>query len=290
MLALALLVAVGAACSDDPGPAPEVPVASESPTAQAEAKVARTKDAESAKPKPINKWVTIRPDWIGTRVLPKRPDGFGQIRPTPPLLRNRRFPTIDLFERPKSREFRYSIGPVPRDVLKRSTWRPKCPTTLDELRYLKMTFWGFDHLRHTGELIVNASVAEDVVGVFRNMYEAKFPIEEMRVTTLEEQRAKPTGDTNNTSSLECRKVTLGESWSQHAYGLAIDINPFHNPYLRGDLVAPELASAYTDRSWVRPGMIYDGDVVVESFAAIGWEWGGNWNSLKDWMHFSLNGN
>ena len=69
----------------------------------------------------------------------------------------------------------------------------------------------------------------------------------------------------------------------------VDINPFHNPYLKGDLVLPELASAYIDRTDVRPGMIQPGDVVVEAFAAIGWAWGGDWNSLKDWMHFSASG-
>jgi hypothetical protein len=155
-----------------------------------------------------------------------------------------------------------------------------------------MTFWGFDHKPHTGEMVVNASVAEQIVGVFKRMYEARFPIEEMRVISLREQReqrTRPTGDTNVTSSFECRKVTLGTSWSQHAYGLAIDINPFHNPYLRGDVVGPELASAYVNRDWRRRGMILEGDVVTQAFDAIGWGWGGRWDSLKDWMHFSQNG-
>jgi hypothetical protein len=79
------------------------------------------------------------------------------------------------------------------------------------------------------------------------------------------------------------------NWSQHAFGLAIDVNPFHNPYLKGDLVLPELASTYLDRANVRPGMVERGDVVYDAFAAIGWGWGGEWNSLYDWMHFSQNG-
>ena len=79
------------------------------------------------------------------------------------------------------------------------------------------------------------------------------------------------------------------SWSRHAYGLAVDVNPFHNPYLKGDLVLPELATAYLDRANHRPGMIQPGDVAVEAFAAMGWPWGGNWNTLLDYMHFSDNG-
>ena len=249
-----------------------------------------TPSGEQASPdEPLNRWVTRRPTWLGTRVLPKRPDGFGVIQPTPKILRNRRLATIDLLPPPKTMKFRATIGPVPEDVVKRSTYRPKCPVTLDHLVYIEMTFWGFDHLPHTGEMITNASVAQDVVGVFKKLYEARFPIEEMRVVRRDEVHAPPTGDTNVTSSFECRQVTLGDTWSEHSYGLAIDINPFHNPYLRGDIVAPELASAYADRSWQRPGMIFEGDVVTQAFDAIGWGWGGGWNSLKDYMHFSQNG-
>lgn len=155
-----------------------------------------------------------------------------------------------------------------------------------------MPFWGFDREIHPGEMIVNASVADEVVRAFRELYRIRFPIEEMRVVTgkeIEEWRTKPTGDVNVTSSFECRDAAETTHWSQHAYGLAIDINPFHNPYLRGELVAPELASAYVDRTWPRPGMIFESDRVTAAFDAIGWGWGGRWSSLKDWMHFSQNG-
>src|SRR3712207_3679876 len=116
-------------------------------------------------------------------------------------------------------------------------------------------------------MIVHESVVEDVVSAFRVIYRERFPIEEMRVTTLKEQRAwdrAPTGDTNVTSSFECREATGGSDWSEHAYGLALDINPFHNPYLLGDIVGPELAGAYTDRTWRRPGMIFEADAIVSA--------------------------
>ena len=148
---------------------------------------------------------------------------------------------------------------------------------------------GFDGELHTGELLANAAWADDLVGVFRRLYQARFPIEQMRVIRAEEIDAPPTGDWNDTTSFVCRPAVGNASWSQHAYGLAVDINPFHNPYQKRDLVLPELASAYTDRDDLRPGMIQPGDVVVEAFADIGWTWGGEWNSLKDWMHFSASG-
>ncbi|MGH8927011.1 MAG: M15 family metallopeptidase, partial [Acidimicrobiia bacterium] len=105
-----------------------------------------------------------------------------------------------------------------------------------------------------------------------------------------EMDAHPTGDGNVSGSFECRPA-MGRSggWSMHAYGLAVDVNPFHNPYTRGEVVAPELASAYLDREDLRPGMIQEGDTAVAAFDRIGWGWGGRWQTAKDWMHFSSNG-
>ena len=180
------------------------------------------------------------------------------------------------------------VETVPPDVLTRSTWQPDCPVAADELRWVRLTFWGFDGERHTGELLANAAVADDLVAVFRQLFEAGYPIEEMRITRLDELDAPPTGDGNNTGVFACRP-TIGQStFSQHAYGLAIDVNPFQNPYEKGDLVLPELASSYLDRD-DREAVIHDGDPVVTAFAEIGWEWGGDWRTLKDYQHFSQNG-
>jgi hypothetical protein len=218
-----------------------------------------------------------------------RPDEFGEVQPTPPELQDRQLETLDLLPPPADETFLGTIDPIPPEVLARSSWMAECPVTLDELSYLTITHYGFDGRFHTGEMIVNAAFADEMVGVFRKLHEARFPIEQMRVITKEEIDAHPTGDWNDTTSFVCRPAVGSSSWSQHAFGTGIDINPFHNPYLKGDLVLPELASAYVDRDDVRIGMIVAGDVVTEAFAEIGWGWGGNWSSLKDWMHFSLSG-
>ena len=209
--------------------------------------------------------------------------------PTPPELVDRRLETPEALPPPAESEFESSVGPVPADVVARSSWTEQCPVTLDQLAYVTVSHFGFDGRFHTGELLVNAEVAEGIVGVFRTLHESRFPIEQMRVIRAEEIDAPPTGDWNDTTSFVCRPAVGSRSWSQHAYGLAVDINPFHNPYLKGDLVLPELASAYVARDEVRPGMIGSDSVVVEAFADIGWPWGGNWNTLKDWMHFSRSG-
>jgi hypothetical protein len=109
----------------------------------------------------------------------------------------------------------------------------------------------------------------------------------MRITTAAELDAPPTGDGNNTGSFVCRPTRGSTQWSDHASGRAIDINPFHNPYVKGDLVHPELASVYADRDDIRPGMLTADDVAA--FTGAGWGWGGNWSSLKDSMHLSASG-
>jgi D-alanyl-D-alanine carboxypeptidase len=233
--------------------------------------------------------VTQPPSWLGTRSLPVDENGVAAPQETPPELQDRRFTTTDLLAPPLDDAYHSSISELSTDVIERSTWQSDCPVGVDDLRYLNMTFWGFDQRPHTGEMIVNAGVAADVVDVFAKLYEARFPIEEMRITMKDELDAPPTGDGNDTESFVCRPVTGGAGWSQHAYGLAIDLDPFHNPYVKGNVVLPELSRAYLDRTRGLPGMIVEGDVVTDAFDSIGWGWGGRWISLKDFQHFSRNG-
>ena len=164
------------------------------------------------------------------------------------------------------------IGAAVRDRMG-TTWRPGCPVGLDDLRYVTVSFRGFDGRPHTGELVVHERVAAEVVSVFARLYRARFPIEEMRLVTGADLAAHPTGDGNNTAAFVCRGARKQTRWSAHAYGLAMDVNPFQNPYRRGDLVLPELAGAYLDRADRRPGMIRPGDAVTAAFAAHGLDLG-----------------
>jgi hypothetical protein len=235
---------------------------------------------------------TTAPVWVvGANPLPLRPDGFGEVQPTPAVLVDRRLPTVDRLPPPVSGGFESTIAPITDEVRARmgGTWQEGCPVELEDLRYVTVSFRGFDGAAHTGELVLHADVAGDVVEVFRRLFDAGFPLEEMRLVTDADLAAPPTGDGNNTAAFVCRVVRGGTRFSAHASGLAIDVNPFHNPYRRDDLVLPELASAYLDRSNVRPGMLLDGDVAVRAFEAIGWTWGGRWDDPLDTMHFSATG-
>lgn len=233
---------------------------------------------------------TVPPAWLGTRTLPLAASGYGEVRPTPRVLRQRRFTLPDRLPALPGTGFAAEVtDPAPADVIGRSTWRPGCPVDRDALAWIRLTFRGFDGERHTGELLVAATVADDLVAVFRELWRADFPFEELRISTRADLDAAPTGDGNNTEAFVCRAVTGGSSYSQHAYGLALDLNSFQNPYQKGDVVLPELAPSYLDRERERPGMIAADGPVVRAFARIGWGWGGAWSSLKDYQHFSLNG-
>lgn len=278
------LVLCLAACA---GPVPEAkPPVPTGPSISTPTTESPTPAPSTAAPEPGS----VPPAWLGTRVLPRDANGYGRIVPTPPELQNRHFTLPDTIPALAGDGFASRVDPVPDDVLARSSWNNRCPVTRDDLRWVRLTFHGFDGNRHTGELLVNARAAASLVTVFRALYEADFPIEEMRITRADELDAEPTGDGNNTGAFTCKPMPFGSTeWSEHAKGLAIDVNPFLNPYLKGPVVLPELASAYADRSRTAPGMIHAGDAVTRAFASIGWQWGGSWQHSKDFMHFSANG-
>jgi hypothetical protein len=179
---------------------------------------------------------------------------------------------------------------VPDAARLHASWRPGCPVALEDLRLLSLDHWGYDGTEHRGELVVHADHADAVVGAFRSLFEARFPIERMELVDAFGGDDDAVMAANVTSGFNCREVVGRPGvWSQHASGLAIDVNPLVNPYvLSPDDVRPPAGAAYLDRSVDAAGLIRDGDVVVAAFAAIGWEWGGGW-TMPDYQHFSATG-
>jgi hypothetical protein len=160
---------------------------------------------------------------------------------------------------------------------------------VSDLRAVDVSFWGYDGRVRTGRLIVAASLAEQMVSIMRDLYDARFPIERMEPVDAYGGDDDDSMAANNTSAFNCRPVTGGSAWSEHSYGRAIDVNPLVNPYVRGSTVLPPGGRAYVDRSLDAPGMIHAGDEVVDAFAARGWKWGGYWGSPTDYQHFSTTG-
>jgi hypothetical protein len=196
-------------------------------------------------------------------------------------------------------QYESSIRPIPQPLrasLQGESWRPGCPVDLGDLRVLTVSHWDFGGRVREGQLIVNEAAAAPLAKVFRRLYQLRFPIRHMRLDDMYgPARARPaSGDI--TGSFRCRQsvpspCTGGSAsgrWSNHAYGLAIDVNPVENPYVGCGRTRDRASARYLDRSKQRAGMVTP--AVVRAFRSIGWGWGGDWSGdTKDYMHFSHNG-
>lgn len=158
----------------------------------------------------------------------------------------------------------------------------------DDLRYIKIKHYDFSGNVKDGELIVNKKLAKEVAQIFYELYQAKYPLESVR---LVDDYGEPGDDNlsmaaNNTSAFNYRKVTGSKKLSRHSYGAAIDINPRLNPYIDGNRIAPENGAEYADRSKYFAGKIDHDDACYKIFTEHGWTWGGDWKGDKDYQHFS----
>lgn len=161
------------------------------------------------------------------------------------------------------------------------SWHPGCPASPDSLRAIRLSYVGFDGTAHTGEIIVSASVANQVIKVFSLLYRARFAIRTMKPVDVFHGSDPRSMAADNTSGFNCRRAVAPgpPQWSMHAYGLAIDVNAVQNPYVEaGAVIQPPAGAAYLDRSDIRPGMAYPGGILVSAFRSAGWEWGGYWQA------------
>ncbi len=186
--------------------------------------------------------------------------------------------------------FAHSVSRVTAAQLPYS-WHRGCPVAPAQLRRVRLSYWGFDRRAHRGAVVVNASAVGDVVRVFRRLYVARFPIRRLRPIDAYRGVDERSLAADNTAAFNCRyAVAPGpKRWSVHAYGLAIDVDPVENPYVLNGRVHPRAGRAYLNRSRIRPGMAYRGGLLVNAFAAAGWQWGGRWSASPDYQHFSATG-
>jgi hypothetical protein len=186
--------------------------------------------------------------------------------------------------------------PVRAQLKAEGFWRASCPVGLDDLRLLTVSHWGFDGRAHTGQLVVNARASGSMARVFRKLYGLHFPIRHLRLADMYGPKADRPRDDDVTGSFDCRQAVPSPcsggrgtgTWSMHAYGLAVDVNPLENPYVGCGQSRDPSAKPYFDRSRHRRGMVTPR--AIAAFQSIGWGWGGSWaGDTKDYMHFSSNG-
>lgn len=180
------------------------------------------------------------------------------------------------------------IHALPEDVRARITnvsWRdePRCPRHA-ELAYLRLAHVRFDGGTAIGELIVARAIAERAVELFRRLYALGFPIRQMKLVDEFAADDERSMSADNTSAFNYRMVAGTEILSQHARGLAIDINPVENPWRKPERIAPAEGAAFADRTVIRPGMFVRPGPVVAAIDELGWEWGGDWRHAWDDHH------
>jgi hypothetical protein len=196
--------------------------------------------------------------------------------------------------------FASSVQPLPQPVRAQlragGFWHEGCPVGLSDLRLLTVSYRDFAGRAQTGQLVVNRRAAQPLAKAFGELYRQRFPIRHMALSDMYGPASGRPRDNDVTASFECRQAVPSPcvggkgtgSWSMHAFGLAVDVNPRENPYVGCGQSRDPATRPYFDRSRHRRGMVTRG--VVAAFRSIGWGWGGAWaGATKDYMHFSSSG-
>lgn len=209
----------------------------------------------------------------------------------------------------------WTVERIPDDVFRRmdgKSFGKGCTLKRDDLRYLRLRHWDKDGRPQMGEMVCNKAIAEDVVEIFRALYEDGYRIERMRLIDDYDADDERSMEANNTSCFNFRMMTGSRTRvSKHGLGMAIDINPLYNPYVKGNVVSPKGGRAYawnrdkvgsgkaaaagkvssakntaTGRDRSEVGMVIrKGDACYREFVKRGFTWGGAWTHLKDYQHF-----
>lgn len=172
----------------------------------------------------------------------------------------------------------------------KKSYKANCTVPRSNLRYVKALHYTIDGKMQLGELVCDKDIADDLVEIFRALYEAKYPIERMVLVDDYNADDERSMAANNTSCFNFRLVSGSKKLSKHSLGRAIDINPRYNPYVRkranGTVtVRPKTGHTYTDRSKKFSYKIDRSDICFKLFKRHGFKWGGDWRSVKDYQHF-----
>lgn len=189
---------------------------------------------------------------------------------------------------------------VQKEAMNGKSYIENLDISYDDLRYIKVLHYNFYHQIQVGELVVNQAIAEDCRQIFMELFQEEYEINSMYLIDryYEKDQARngeqvdiSSINDDNTSAFHYRKIAGTEVLSNHAYGMAIDINPLENPYVKEADLQQTVASpykdynSYKDRTAQRAHMISKDDACYRIFKAHGFQWGGEWNGNKDYQHF-----
>lgn len=175
----------------------------------------------------------------------------------------------------------------------KKSFKENCTVPRASLRYVKVLHYTLDGKVRIGEMVCNKAISKDLVEIFRELYDAKYPIERMVLVDNYNALDEPSMEANNSSCFNFRFITGTTKLSNHSKGLAVDINTLYNPYVkvRSDgsvYVEPATGTPYVNRTKTFDYRIDHDDLCYKLFIKHGFEWGGDWKSVKDYQHFEKN--
>lgn len=166
------------------------------------------------------------------------------------------------------------------------SYKENCPVKPNELNYLTLSYIDYNGEQQIGNLIVHKKIAQKTINIFKKLFAENYPIKSMKLIIEYNGSDDASMADNNSSAFNCRAVAGKDNvFSKHSYGIAIDINPIENPYIKNNVILPPEGKKYLDRTINHPALIRKGDKIYEAFISEGFIWGGEWNSLKDYHHF-----
>ena len=186
----------------------------------------------------------------------------------------------------------FYISEIPDDIFEKmqgKSYKADCTLPRENLRYIHVLHVGFDNQVHEGELVVNKDIADDVLEIFKELYESGYQIEKVRLVDEYDADDESSMSDNNSSAFNFRFISHTTKISKHGMGMAVDINTLYNPYVKtvdGELsIEPANAADYVDRSRDFSHKIDHDDLCYKLFTEHGFEWGGDWTHSKDYQHF-----
>lgn len=171
------------------------------------------------------------------------------------------------------------------------SYKADCTLPREDLKYLHVLHYDLNGEVQEGEMVVNTHIAEDVLEILRELYDSEYPIEKIRLVDEYNAEDELSMENNNSSSFNFRFISYTTTVSKHGLGLAVDINPLYNPYVKMvngmQSVEPITAEEYLDRTADFPCKIDENDLCYQLFTEHGFEWGGHWQGSKDYQHFEV---
>ncbi|MFI3261543.1 MAG: M15 family metallopeptidase [Rikenellaceae bacterium] len=183
----------------------------------------------------------------------------------------------------------HEISPEIFNRIKGLSYKDNCTVPLTDLNYIKVLHYNIDDEICIGEMICHHSISKDLLQIFRTLFDAHYPIERMVLVDNYNAEDELSMMANNSSGFNFRFVSGTTRLSNHSLGLAVDINPLYNPYVKTVnnkvIVEPAESTKYVNRDNNFPYKIEYNDLCYKEFTKHGFTWGGNWKSVKDYQHF-----